>query len=352
MWGWYFILFLYFKNSDSTLPLWLRSWGAFAMQGIALVQFLAIKKTLYDVAVLDAGRTCPTRDWIDVWMGACIWIGALSIFLMFAFASRFGSPGDKLCYDLLAWRAGDDAEKSAGRPKHLVGCMLAKWVPPTRENEATKPDGTYKFFYSPNADEYGGEENLKLVCYFIMHQPEKLNDADGADGKKMEGGGKKMVKLEQGYFLAQWHHEGPKKGTWTRSIVVPARAAMGKGLPRMAVMFYFFLDLAYGGFGACITFMAMSKSCMDRPSTQIKLMLGYTIAFLLFTTIFGATALTLAYAKCMGLENKATFVRRRKHAPLKVRGCCDGVGGVGGAGGCGDGVVGAQLLWLTRVNCC
>jgi len=36
MWGWYFILFLYFKNSDSTLPLWLRSWGAFAMQGIAL----------------------------------------------------------------------------------------------------------------------------------------------------------------------------------------------------------------------------------------------------------------------------------------------------------------------------
>ena len=78
MWGWYFILFLYFKNSDSTLPLWLRSWGAFAMQGIALVQFLAIKKTLYDASVLDAGRTCPTRDRVDYWMGMCLWIGALA----------------------------------------------------------------------------------------------------------------------------------------------------------------------------------------------------------------------------------------------------------------------------------
>jgi len=90
MWGWYFILFLYFKNSDSTLPLWLRSWGAFAMQGIALVQFLAIKKTLYDVAVLDAGRTCPTRDWIDVWMGATTTISMWCMYLSSAIGRTLG----------------------------------------------------------------------------------------------------------------------------------------------------------------------------------------------------------------------------------------------------------------------
>eukprot|EP00947_MAST-08B_sp_MAST-8B-sp1_P002923 g2923.t1 len=327
MWGVYVLLFLYFKN-HGRIPLKLRSYGCFGMQMIALVQFLVLKKTMYDLnGPAGLRRTCPLRDWVDAWMIACQWLGALSIFMTFAFGSRYGSPGDKLCYDVLQYVAACERAKRVGDPKpekpaHLRGVLLGKWLSPTAANKAGFPRGTYKFYqFGSGAEgleaEYGDGEALKKAKYYIMYEVPKPGEPQVMDARTGQPVPPPIRIMPHGFVLAQWHHDGPKRDSWSRQEVVPARAAISSGSPFFAALAYFVLDAAFSLFGCFLTVSALERSCIDDASLQLKVMLVYSIAYLVVMSLFGCTAFTMLWARMAGVQSEQAYFRAKRYPPVK-----------------------------------